>query len=269
MHIKVKNNQSWFFSFSSASLVPSSSACAIIVIMSTIILSKKNIKLILLWYCEHGFPGPGTAWPPCWAPEGTSRISVSSPVSRGQMIAREILKINKWKSQNNWMWNTLFPNIEFPEEKTISAWRLDIVCYKSQSKIISKCHLISGHLAPHTKGPSPGLSLAVHHHLPHLLLLSDLTAVQGCARSLMGGQIHLWAACAISFTCHRRRQSRCKMWALRNPNPPQKVTLQPTRKSGHHRLASVVSSNLQPGNVWHQYTWLLHWLLRSSLCWHW
>ena len=141
------------------------------------------------------------------------------------------------------------------------------MCYKSQSKIISKCHLISGHLAPHTKGPSLGLSLAVHH------LLSDLTAVRGCARPLMGGQIHLWAACAISFTCHRRRQSRCKMWALRNPNPPQKVTLQPTRKSGHHRLASVVSSSLQPGNVWHrchhQYTCLLHWLLKNSLCWHW
>ena len=56
---------------------------------------EKNIKLILLWYCEYGFPGPGTAWPPCWAPEGTSRISVSSPVSRGQMSAREILPQNQ------------------------------------------------------------------------------------------------------------------------------------------------------------------------------
>ena len=168
------------------------------------------------------------------------------------------------------MGHTLFPNIEFPEHYIpFMRWYCVLQIPK---KIITKCHLISGHLAPHTKGPSLSLSMAVHHHLPHLLL-SDVTAVRDCARPLMGGQIHLWAACAISFTCHRRRQSRCKMWALRNPNPPQKVTLQPTRKSGHHRLASVVSSSLQPGNVWHhyhhQYTCLLHWLLRNSLCWYW
>ena len=239
--------------------------------MSTIILSKKkhqaHFALILWKRISWPWDGLTTLLSP-W--RNVSNLCLFTWIKRSNDCLRDPPSKSTNENPKTTESDILYSQtLNFQKKKTIAAWRLDIVCYKSQSKIISKCHLISGHLAPHTKGPSPGLSLAVHHHLPHLLLLSDLTAVQGCARSLMGGQIHLWAACAISFTCHRRRQSRCKMWALRNPNPPQKVTLQPTRKSGHHRLASVVSSNLQPGNVWHQYTWLLHWLLRSSLCWHW